>query len=446
MNPGNAYAKIATEAAALNPGAAHTKELDQIEYAKLAMAQCGDGNVLYVKDGFWRWDDGGVWRACDDCEIRQLIHSVLPEQSITANKVESILKLARTESYSRVDFGGVFDGINCQNGELLFRQGQWRLEPHNKERYLISQIPVAYDPTATAPRFKEFLEEIYAGDQDAADKIQATLEYMGYSLLPNCRYEKFVILIGSGANGKSVLLGVLKDLCGPASVAAVQPDQMGSPFQRGYLHGKLANLVTEIAEGAVINDAALKAITSGELMTGEQKFRDPFTFQPYATCWFGTNHMPHTRDFSDAVFRRAGILTFNNKFEGGNCDPRLKESLVKELPGILNMALHGLGCVLQSGTFTTPESTRGALSEWRVEADQVRQFVEERCYLEDEIVKGDLYRHYRRWCDGAGVSRPVKQRTFTNRLKLLGVGERRTGTARYYQGISLADSTACDTW
>ena len=60
---------------------------------------------------------------------------------------------------------------------------------------------------------------------------------------------------------------------------------------------KLANLVTEIAEGAVMADAELKAITSGELTTAEHKNKDPFDFQPFSTCWFGTNHMPHTRDF-----------------------------------------------------------------------------------------------------------------------------------------------------
>jgi putative DNA primase/helicase len=47
----------------------------------------------------------------------------------------------------------------------------------------------------------------------------------------------------------------------------------------------------------------------------EHKFKNPFTMRPFATCWFGTNHMPHTRDHSNAIFRRAMILTFNRTFE-----------------------------------------------------------------------------------------------------------------------------------
>jgi phage/plasmid-associated DNA primase len=131
-----------------------------------------------------------------------------------------------------------------------------------------------------------------------------------------------------------VLLSVLAALLGQHNVAAVQPSQFDNRFQRAHLHGKLANIVTEIAEGAELADAALKAIVSGELTTAEHKHKPPFDFQPFATCWFGTNHMPHSRDFSDALFRRAIVLTFNRKFYGTDRDEGLKEKLFAELPGI----------------------------------------------------------------------------------------------------------------
>ena len=78
--------------------------------------------------------------------------------------------------------------------------------------------------------------------------------------------------------------------------------------------------MTEVRQGEVIADAELKGITSGETSTVERKHRDPFNLKPYSTCWFGTNHMPHTRDFSDALFRRALVVRFNRKFDEN--DPR----------------------------------------------------------------------------------------------------------------------------
>lgn len=79
-------------------------------------------------------------------------------------------------------------------------------------------------------------------------------ELIGYTLLTTCRYEKFALLVGPGANGKTVLLGTIKALVGAKHAAAVQPSQFDNVFQRAHLQGKLANIVTEIAEGVVIAD------------------------------------------------------------------------------------------------------------------------------------------------------------------------------------------------
>ena len=108
---------------------------------------------------------------------------------------------------------------------------------------------------------------------------------------------KRAILIGAGANGKSVLLSVLYALAGPENVAGVQPSSFDNRFQRAHLHQKLVNIATGLKQGEVIADAELKAITSGEPATVEHEHKDPFVMRPFAACWFGTNHMPHTRDF-----------------------------------------------------------------------------------------------------------------------------------------------------
>jgi putative DNA primase/helicase len=128
-------------------------------------------------------------------------------------------------------------------------------------------------------------------------------------------------------------------IAGPENVAAVQPSQFDNKFQRAHLHNKLLNLVTEISEGHQINDAEIKAITSGELTTAEHKNKPPFDFKPFCKCWFGTNHMPHTRDFSAALFRRALIIEYNRVFSEGEQDRQLIDKLQAETSGILNMAL-----------------------------------------------------------------------------------------------------------
>lgn len=70
--------------------------------------------------------------------------------------------------------------------------------------------------------------------------------------------------------------------------------------------------------------------------------------------------MPHCRDFSDAIFRRAIILSFNRKFEGTARDIHLRQKLKIEMSGILNLALEGLAGVFERGEFTACPSSEAA--------------------------------------------------------------------------------------
>ncbi len=334
--------------------------------------------------------------------------------------------------------------INCLNGELHHESGKWVIKPHDREAFRTSQVPIKYNPQATAPKFKNFLEEIFIKDTDAPEKIKAVLEMVGYSMMAHCRHERFIILIGSGANGKSVLLSILEETLGSENVVGVQPSQFDNKFQRAHLQHKLANVVTEIRQGEVIADAELKGIVSGEPSTVENKFKDPFTMRPYATCWFATNHMPHTRDFSEALFRRALIIKFSRVFSSAEQNPKLKDDLLGELPGILNMALDAYAEGVKNG-FTNPPSSEAAKEEWRLEADQVQQFVKELCVerkYDDAMVKCQrLYNAYRDWADDVGIGKKVTLKNFRDRLTRLGFGFKKKNDGNYVTKIELKTTT-----
>ena len=420
-----------------------SEEPDDLEFARDLANEIGRDNVLCAQAFVWHWGGHGVWAKAEDRTVRQWVQRHLADHKGTVSKagVDSVTDLFRTEVYSpdREFNVGPAECVNTLNGELMLNDsGEWELHPHNREHYRTTQIPLEYDPQATAPRFMAFLREVFAGDPDAGEKAQAVLEMIGYSLMAHCRYERFVILVGSGANGKSVLLSVLEALLGTENVAGVQPSQFDRSFQRAHLHGKLANIVTEIKQGEVIDDASLKGIVSGEPTTVEHKFKDPFVMRPFATCWFGTNHMPHTRDFSDALFRRALVVEFNNVFkpDRDNHDPRLKEKLMGELPGILNMALSEYASAVQT-EFTMPQSCGDARERWRLEADQVAQFLESEC-SENGFAKVEpqkLFKAYREWAQDAGIHKIMAQRGFLDRVKALGYETRKTNGKRWVTGL-----------
>jgi P4 family phage/plasmid primase-like protien len=320
-----------------------------LDAARAVLELLGKENLLFSQGGLWRWSEAGVWAPMKDREVKQLIHKIAANTKLTTNVINSIVDMVKTEvNRDNVVFDQRSDAINCLDGELQYLDwlGDWLLQPHVREHFRTAQVPLNYDTNAKAPRFEQFLDEVFAGDSDARQKRLVVEEALGYTLLASCRLEKFFMLIGGGANGKSVLLAVVAELVGAKQVSAVQPSQFDNRFQRGHLVGKLANIVTEIAQGAEIADDKLKSLVSGELTTAEMKFKDPFDFKPFATHWFGTNHLPRTRDFSDALFRRAILLSFNKRFEGDHRDVNLSQKLLAELPGIFNIALSGLARLL----------------------------------------------------------------------------------------------------
>ncbi|SPD73773.1 conserved hypothetical protein [uncultured Desulfobacterium sp.] len=272
-----------------------------------------------------------------------------------------------------------------------------------------------------------------------------TCEAIGYSLLSECLFEKFFLLIGPGANGKSVLLDVLIHLLGKEQTAGVQPSQFGNRFQRAHLFGKLINVVTELSEGLEIPDGELKSIVSGEMTTVEFKHRDPFNIFPFATCWFASNHLPRTRDFSPAFFRRAIVIPFNRIFSETEQDERLKDKLREELTGILNLSLEAMKGVFLRGHFTKTASSEVVVKEWRIESDQVQQFAMECCRFGPGLkeLSGSLYQAYTEWARQAGIKKVVNRNNFTARMNRLGAeSSKGTGGARLLSGVCLEKEAA----
>lgn len=425
---------------------AEAEEPDHLKLARKTIEAIGADNVIATEAHIWLWDGTGVWRIVDDRRIKIEIHNVLESSGleVTQNRVNGVLDVFRTETFRDTHAWNVNeDAINILNGELLLTPEGWRLYPHERENYSTTQLPVAYDLEADSPRFRQFLEEILQGDADGPEKARALLEMTGYSLMSHARHERFTLLVGNGANGKSVLLSIIRLLVGPANCAAVQPSQFGNQFQRAHLNHKLANIVSELKEGVELEDDALKAIVSGEPTTVSHKFKDPFVMMPFATCWFGTNHLPHTNDFSDAMFRRALVVPFTRQFKPGiDADPHLKDKLAAELPGILNMALDAYAEVINRGTFTEPASCIEAKHAWRLDADQAAQFSEdviEWLAGQRETSKA-VFHAYQAWANANGVKRPLNCKNLTQRLERLGARPGKAhGGQRVLYGLRLRE-------
>ena len=111
-------------------------------------------NILNALQFCWQWNGAGIWVKLDDREIKQRIHNFAGSMNLTKNIVDSILDMVKTEIFK---LGHQFDidrsAINCRNGELRWNGSEWVLEPHCRDHYRTTQIPVEY-------KFRRFCTEI----------------------------------------------------------------------------------------------------------------------------------------------------------------------------------------------------------------------------------------------------------------------------------------------
>ena len=416
------------------------KGLSDMECAEALLSKGfgGQSNVLFDGNFVYAWSKkAGYWRRVTDWELRQRIVELKIAPDATGGRLNSIVTFVKAATL-KPGFQFRFDRpvINCTNGELhLNRDGIFTLLPHQKENYHCTVVPVAYDPQAECPRFELFLNQITEGDPDQETKIFLLYQVIGYALLSISSFEKFFIITGAGANGKSVFLKILREIIGPANTSSVQMAQFDNKFQRAHLQGKLLNLITELPEGGQIPDAVLKAIVSGETITCENKGLPPFELTPFCTIVAATNHLPHTRDFSEALFRRAIIIRFNRVFSEAEQDRFLFERIKDELPGIFFRAVKSLEDLFRYNGFVEPQESKKLKNEWRTETDQAAQFFEECCVRASGkvIESARLYELYTEWARAAGIHKFLNRKNFTTRLLRLGG----IGTGKGFKGVRL---------
>jgi putative DNA primase/helicase len=291
------------------------------------------------------------------------------------------------------------DLIVVANGVLNVKTGQ--LEPFNPDYFMFNALPVRYDPNADCPKFKTFLGEVIPSPEN----IKVLQEFVGYCLTRNCKFEKAMMLVGEGANGKSTFLYVLMGTLGKQNVSSI-PLQVisNNRFALAELYGKMANVYPDLPAVALKDTGLFKSLVTGEMISGEKKFKGRFDFVPYSKLLFSCNKMPQTPDDTDAFFRRWLITAFPIQFLPDNpkTDPNLKDKLTtpEELSGILNWALQGLERLLKQGKFSTGETVEQTRDRYTLLSTPVQAFAERRLVVAHGKVetKETVYNAFIQFC------------------------------------------------
>lgn len=420
-------------------------------------------NLLYCHTWKkWLVWDGARWRPDSIAEAKRLAKDIVISMYIEAAgknddrersalvghaknsesdyKIKATLSLAESDAMvtiepSKFDMDAFL--LNVLNGIIDLRTGQ--ILPHSREDYITKLAHVVYDKNASCPLWLAFLDRIFGGNQSMITFVQVAA---GYSLTGDTREQCLFILYGTGANGKSTFLNVIKAIMGdyalqvrPETLMAM--DNIGVRNDIARLAGGRLVTSTEAEEGKRLAESQLKQMTGCDTMTARFLYSEDFEFVPQFKLWLATNHKPPIKDTDNAIWRRIRLIPFNVTIPENEMDRELPSKLLKEAPGILNWLIEG--CLLwQKEGLITPDIVKSATDSYRSEMDVLRDFLDEKCIIDpySKIPKKVLYEAYVSYCTDNG-DEPVSKNAFARRLKEKGITEVRTGSQRLWKGIDL---------
>jgi putative DNA primase/helicase len=415
----------------ITPTGSSTKECPR-KLAEEVLRSMFHGQLKYFNYEFNAYGQGYWKPQSRKVDIEKRIMESYKALSIGVVKqiVENLeaLTIVTDISPTRVDGGRL---LCLNNGTLDLTTGE--LLDHDPGHNLVNKMDVDWSPTATAPIFYQALSDIFRDDDDRDVRIEFVQEWFGYCLIPDISQHKFLWLVGSGGNGKSVILNTLAALIGKENVSYAMLERMGKPSVRAELQGKLCNISHEMSSDATIADGYLKAIVAGDWVEAERKFQPSFSYQPFVRIVAATNSLPYLKDTTDGFFRRAIILELTRKFTGKEVDKHLQEKILAELDGILVFAVQGLQRLLKRDEFVILESAIRMANKYRDESDSVRYFVKEACTPYAKGTKpAALYEQYQRFA--ARFRFPALNLIkFGKQLTALGIESRDSNGSKFWQ-------------
>ena len=275
-------------------------------------------------------------------------------------------------------------------------------QPHDATLLITKHTPIKYKPDAECPLWEKFLNQIFDGDAELVNYIQRAV---GYSLTGSTSEQCAFFLYGSGSNGKSTFLDIVREICGDYATN-IQPETImvrpnGGTASSDVARLKGARFVTSVEpnEGMRINEGLLKQLTGDDIVTARKLYSEEFEFRPEFKLWMATNHKPIIRGTDTGIWRRVRMIPFTVHIPPDKVDRNLKDKLLGELEGIFAWAVKGVKLYNEQG-LRMPAAVAAAVEEYRAEMDVISSFISSCCIVEAgrQVKANDLYRVYSEWC------------------------------------------------
>lgn len=412
--------------------------------ARLLADKHGDNLIFDANKKQWRVFNDGMWAKAETSEkllwgyYNRLIIDIyegkyphLPigtegwlassmnhgKRSSVMKDVQSIKKLAAEDMDADQNLIGIQD--------MVYDIQKREVRPAVATDLVFKSLATTYDRDARCPRWKKFLDTAMQGDKEMIGYLQ---RLVGYFLTASTQEQQIYYFYGSGANGKSTFLDLVKAMLGTYGVklssdtfmrgrSAATP--LGKQTSLSNLEGARLAITDETNDSDVSFDVQmLKSISGDDEITARRMRHNPRTFKSTSKVVMYGNDKPHGNINDEGFWRRFRFIKFGHVIPKEERDNDLLDKLKDEMPGILNWALEGLKQWDKKKDLQTPQKILDESEDYRVELDTVSEFLEGNvAQAPGNIVPlVQLFEGYEDWCKNNMKVAESKQ-SFSKRAK-----------------------------
>ena len=336
--------------------------------------------------------------------------------------------------------------IIFQNGVLDLATGH--LSAHDPRHYTTKILPYDYSPTATAPTWTRFLDDILEGDSERIGLLQ---EWLGYMMSPTYQYQKIMLFLGVRRGGKSIIGDIMRELVGDLNYTATSLNSFADDDALDSMRGKTVAFSGDTARNVNRNKIdvvieRVKKVSGGDAVDFKRKFKSRMSCKLPTRITLSSNHIPRLFDDSGALGHRIMVIPFDVSYADRE-DPYLLGRLKTEMGGISMWALEGLGRLNARGKFLTPARSLEEMDFIKEAYGSLEQFIEKYCVLGGVEITPvfDAYETFRVWCMEQQESSIMGRNSFISALKettrgkgcRYGVHRTPKGIQRGFKGLRL---------
>lgn len=390
-----------------------------------------DGRPYLYRSGAYISDENGT-------ALKKVIKSYLYPEFVKSRSINAIFVLLLEDS----DLQRSNDTINLYDNtwicflDCMLDVQAMETHSHDPKYFCVNQIPYKFADIIASEKCDAFKKFFNFAVPDETDQLMF-LQYAGLCLTKDTRWQKILIITGTGGCGKSTLLKLIGFGTGGKNHSAVALQNLSQRFSTSLLYLKLVNICADIGNEALQDVSTIKQLSGEDLIFAEHKCQQAFSFRSYAKQIYSCNSLPLMRgERNNGIFRRLMILEMNNVPDVNDED--LEGKLKKDLLGFMKLSVEALHKMYTDNKICESENSKRAVRRLMKDSDTVSAWVDECCELDKKsrVERVALYDSYSNYCDSEERQSLSKTKFFAA-LRSRGLQETKSSGIRGFAGIKI---------